>query len=252
MSSRVLVFLGLSLALLGGVMPAARADDAASTVVGSIALTNDYLFRGLSQTNQDASLQGSLEYDRASGWYAGAWASNVSWLSDLSSTGAHVSNSLELDLYTGFRGTLGEKVKYDFGVYSYYYPGDYPAGFTLPYTTELYVGLSFWLVSLKYSHALTNLFGFADSSNSGYLDLALNWEFAPSWTLNAHLARQRVSGNGDYSYNTWMLGFTKGFAHGYSATLCYSDTNADRTLYTNPHGNDLGRATAVLTFSKSF
>jgi uncharacterized protein (TIGR02001 family) len=247
-----LVFACLSISLTGGVSPAARADDAANPLVGSLALTNDYLFRGLSQTNQDLALQGSLEYDHPSGWYAGAWGSNVSWLSDLSSTGAHVSNSLELDLYTGFRGALSDALKYDVGIYTYYYPGDYPAGFTLPYTTELYVGLSYWLVTAKYSHSVTNLFGFADSNNSGYLDLALNWEFVPSWTLNAHVGHQRVAGNGDFSYSTWMLGVTKGFAHGFSATLCYSDTDADKALYTNPFGNNLGRATAVLTLTKSF
>jgi uncharacterized protein (TIGR02001 family) len=252
MKSRALVFVSLALALMGGVIPAARADDAAGTVVGSLALTNDYLFRGLSQTNQDAALQGSLEYDHASGWYAGAWGSNVSWLSDLSSSGAHISNSLELDFYTGLRGALTEALKYDLGIYTYYYPGDYPAGFTLPYTTELYVSLSYRLVTAKYSHSVTNLFGFPDSKNSGYLDLALNWEFVPTWTLNTHWGHQRVAGNGDFSYSDWMFGVTKGFKHGYSVALCYHDTDADESLYTNPHGNNLGRATALLTLAKSF
>ena len=252
MKSQALVFACLSLALGGVLSPAARADDAPSTVVGLLALTNDYLFRGLSQTNQDPALQGGLEYDHASGWYAGAWGSNISWLSDLSSSGAHVSSSLELDFYGGFRGDLGDSLKYDAGIYTYYYPGDYPAGFTLPYTTELYVGLSYWLVTAKYFHSVTNLFGYADSRNSGYLDLALNWEFVPTWTLNVHLGRQRVAGNGDFSYGDWRLGLTKAFANGYSFALCYSDTDADAALYTNPYGHDLGRATAVLTLAKSF
>lgn len=132
-----------SLRLLSGLVALGLATAAAAqtasrwSVSGNLAGTSDYLFRGLSQTSRDPALQGGLEAAHASGAYLGAWASNVSWLSDLSSAAAPVSNSLEVDAYAGWRGNLGDALKFDAGLYTYYYPGDYPGGFTKPNTTEL-------------------------------------------------------------------------------------------------------------------
>jgi len=231
----------------------ARADDApASTLVGNVAVTSDYLFRGLSQTGQEPALQGGVEYDHASGFYAGAWGSNVSWLSDLSSSDVPISNSLEVDFYAGFRHGLTDKLNLDVGLYTYYYPGDYPHGFVRPYTTEAYVGLSYGPVSAKYYHALTNLFGFADSDGSGYLDLSANYEFSPGWTLTAHAGRQRVRRTSEASYTDWKLGATWAFSPGWTLAFAYQDTNAERGVYTNPQGEYLGRATGVVTLTRNF
>lgn len=232
---------------------AVMADDAPqSSVAGSVAVVNDYLFRGLSQTNRKPAVQPGIEYDHASGWYAGAWGSNISWLSDASSDAAPISSSVELDFYTGFRGSLADGWSYDVGVYEYYYPGTYPSGFTRPYTTEVYGSLGYKGVTLKYSHALTNLFGFADSKHSGYVDLSYNVEFSPGWTLNLHAGHQKVKHVDGASYSDWKVGVTKAFDHGYSVSLGYYDTNASRSAYTNAYGHFLGRATGILTLSKSF
>lgn len=233
----------------------ARADEAAPSgpaLGGSIGIVSDYLFRGLSQTGQDPALQGGVEYGSADSWYVGAWGSNVGWLSDYSKLGYDVSNSLEIDFYAGWRIPLDETWKLDLGLYTYYYPGDYPRGFTRPYTTEGYVGISWTFLSLKYSHSFTNLFGFADSKNSGYLDLSANWEFTPGWILNAHAGRQRVKNQGFADYTDWKLGVTKNFAGGVAVALGYYDTNADELSYTNGYGEFLGRRTGVLSVSKTF
>ena len=238
---------GLICALLS--VSAAHAD---SPLSGNLALTSDYLFRGLSQTDQDLAVQGGVEYAHASGFYLGAWASNVSWLSDLSSAGTPISNSVELDVYGGWRGNVTDAVKLDAGVYTYYYPGDYPHGFVRPYTTEAFLGVGVGPLSLKYYHSVTNLFGFADSDGSGYVDASVNVEFAPTWTLNAHAGRQRVKNASAASYTDWKLGVTKAFDGGWSVAVAYFDTNADRSAYTNPHGAYLGRSTGVATVTKTF
>jgi uncharacterized protein (TIGR02001 family) len=222
------------------------------TVSGNLALTSDYLFRGLSQTGQDPALQGGIEAGHTTGVYVGAWGSNVSWLSDLSSTGASVSNSLEFDAYAGWRGNLSDSVKFDGGIYTYRYPGDYPHGYTKADTTELYAGLGWGPATLKYSYAVTDTFGFSDSEGSDYLDLSVNWEFVPSWTLNAHAGHQRISGTSGADYSDWKLGATKAFAQGWSVALAWLDTNARRAVYTNPYGEFLGRSTGVLTVTKTF
>ncbi|QNP41926.1 TorF family putative porin [Lysobacter solisilvae (ex Woo and Kim 2020)] len=229
---------------------------------GSIALTSDYLFRGISQNNQEPALQAGLEYaaDNAAStgnFYAGAWGSNVSWLSDLTAFGVPVSNSLELDVYGGYRGKLGDKVSYDVGALYYWYPGDYPSGFNSPDTGEIYAGITVapfagTTFGAKYSYAVTDLFGYADSDGSGYLDLNANWEFAPGWTLNAHGGKQWVENNAIAEYADWRLGVTKAFANGFSASLAYADTDADAPFYTNAYDNFLGEDTVVLTVTKAF
>lgn len=244
----------MSIALLApALVTQAWADDAPqSSVAGSVAVVNDYLFRGLSQTNWKPAAQPGIEYDHASGLYVGAWASNISWLSDGSTDAARISSSLEVDGYAGYRGSFAGGWSYDVGVYQYYYPGTYPSGFTSPNTTEVYGSVGFKGLSLKYSHALTNLFGFAGSKNSGYLDLSYNYEFSPGWTVNAHVGRQDVKHVAGASYSDWKLGVTRAFDHGYSVSLGYYDTNASRSVYTNAYGHYVGRATGVLTLSKSF
>ncbi|MFC3551901.1 TorF family putative porin [Lysobacter cavernae] len=221
-------------------------------VSGSLALTSDYLFRGVSQTNQEPALQGGVEFAADNGFYLGAWGSNINWLSDLSTPLAPISSSLELDGYGGYRGKFNDVVGFDVGAIYYWYPGDFPSGFNSADTAELYVGISASVFTAKYSYALTDLFGYADSDGSGYLEANANWEFKPSWTLNAHVGKQWIENNEDFAYIDWKLGVTKGFDSGFSIALAYSDTDAEQALYTNPHGNHIADDTVVLTLSKAF
>ncbi|MEO8670787.1 MAG: TorF family putative porin [Tahibacter sp.] len=231
---------------------AAAEDTSNWQASGSAALVSDYLFRGISQTGQDPALQAGIEFAHISGFYAGTWGSNVSWVGDLSTDGAPISNSLEVDFYAGWRGQLGAAVKVDLAAYTYAYPGDYPQGFTRPHTTEVIAGITWSLLQFKYSHSVSNAFGFADSHNSGYLEANLNWEFVPSWTLNAHLGHQRINGLGDASYSDERLGVTHVFGGAYSLALTWSDTNAERSIYTNPQGEFLARSTGVLSLTRTF
>ncbi|MGY8526806.1 TorF family putative porin [Paracidovorax citrulli] len=221
----------------------------------NLALVNDYRYRGLMQTNRRPAIQGGFDYSHASGFYAGNWNSSISWLND---SNDDVSASIEMDFYAGFKNTLGDgDWSYDVGVLQYYYPGDYPGegagGYVRPYTTEAYAGIGYGPVFLKYSYAPTNLFGFADSRNSWYLDLSANvplnvWGL----TLNAHVGYQKVQDVSDASYTDWKIGLTKDLGSGFSAALSYIDTNADRSVYTNTSGRYLGKATVVGTISKVF
>jgi uncharacterized protein (TIGR02001 family) len=241
----------------GVLLALAPAGTAHAGVAGSVTLTSDYLFRGISQNNQEPALQAGLEYAADSGFYVGTWGSNISWLSDLTAFGIPVSSSLELDAYGGYRGKFSETVAYDVGALYYWYPGDYPSGFNSPDTGEIYAGITFGpyagtTFGAKYSYALTDLFGYADSDGSGYLDLNANWEFVPTWTLNVHGGKQWVENNEIAEYADWKVGVTKGFANGFSAALAYADTDADEPFYTNAYGNFLGEDTVVLTVTKTF
>ena len=103
-------------AVFGGV---AWAQDASPiTITGNIALTSDYMFRGISQTSGGAAVQGGFDatYDM---FYVGTWASNLDFES---STIPFAPNApMELDFYGGFRPTLGP-LALDVGVVGYFYP----------------------------------------------------------------------------------------------------------------------------------
>lgn len=95
-----------------GVMVNAQAVPIA--VTGNIALTSDYVARGISQTEGRGVLQGGIDLDW-SGLYAGAWASKVDF------SGFGIASDLELDLYGGWRPSLGP-VALNLGAIYYSYP----------------------------------------------------------------------------------------------------------------------------------
>ena len=234
---------------LSGLYASSAQAEEPSTVTGSLALISDYAFRGLTQTNRDPAVQGGIEYASASGFYAGAWGSNISWISDGQES---VSSSLEVDGSVGFRGTWGEAVNYDVGALYYWYPGSYPASFTDPDTVEGYFSIGWSILTLKVSHSFTDLFGIDGSQGSDYLDLGVSQAFADTWTFDAHIGHQRVDSASDLDYSDWSLAITRDLGNGFSLALAYVDTNADKNLYTNAFDHYVGKATGILTLSKDF
>ena len=215
------------------------------------AAASDYRYRGISQARLQPALQGGIDYNHSpSGSYAGAWASTIKWTNDAGGDGG-----VELDLYAGKRGVFGDRVAYDIGVLSYVYPSNGLAsvpGFASANTTEIYGQLGHGPVYAKYSHALTNLFGFVDSRNSGYFDVGANLEAAPGTVFNLHIGRQTVKNTPAASYTDWRLGVTKDFGFATGA-LALIGTNASRTAYASPaNGKFLGKDALVLTISKTF
>lgn len=246
-----------ALALLALAAPAHAADAPAAgepapeySLTANVTLASQYRYRGLMQTNNQPAIQGGFDFTHASGLYLGNWNSSISWLNDSNSK---VSASVEMDFYGGYKGSLAPNVPFDLGVLQYYYPGDYPSGYTSPDTTELYAGVGYGPVLFKYSIAMTNLFGFADSKYSQYFDLSGNVDTG-FWglTLNAHIGRQTVRNVTDGAYTDWKLGLTKDFGQGLAVSVAYIDTNADRAVYTNSRGRYLGRATGLLSLTKTF
>lgn len=216
----------------------------------NMTLASQYRYRGLMQTNNKPAIQGGFDINHSSGFYIGNWNSSISWLGDADD---NVSAPIEMDFYAGYTGPLWGDVTFDVGVLQYYYPGNYPGGFVSPNTTELYLGLGYGPVSFKYSHAVTNLFGWADSKNSQYYDLSAS---VPTgvWGLNldAHVGYQRVKNVTDGNYTDWSLGLSKSWGN-VTASLMYVDTNADKGVYTSTStGRYQGKAAALLSLTAAF
>jgi len=116
-------------------------------------------------------------------------------------------------------------------------------------TFELYGQLGYGPAYVKYSHALTNLFGTADSKGSGYLDVGANIDVATGLVLNLHVGRQDVRHNGSLSYTDYKLGLTKDLGV-CSVSLAY--VKASTHAYLSPSAQNLGKSALVLAVSKTF
>lgn len=67
-------------------------------------LASDYVFRGISNTDGDPAIQGSMDYEHESGFYAGVWASNVKFRENAGEDAVDTVDeaSIEIDYYAGF------------------------------------------------------------------------------------------------------------------------------------------------------
>lgn len=248
----------IALALVSAFAAPAFAEEAqVHTFTGNVGVVSNYIFRGISQTQHKPALQGGFDYAHASGLYAGFWASNVSWVKE---TGFKDNNSLEMDFYGGYKGTLAGDFTYDVGVLQYYYPGDKLPNMVDTNSTEVYAALAWKYVSLKYSHTVSdNLFGWTNagqnSRGSGYWDLSANYELGDGWAVNAHVGHQTIKNFSDASYTDWKLGVTKDLGFGVVG-LAYTDTNAQGCGSASGaycwNGKDVSQGRGVLSFAKSF
>lgn len=246
--------------------PAAAAAEPASphTVSYNMGLYSQYIFRGLTQTGEELALQGGVDYSHASGFYAGAWASNVSWLED---GGNFNKSSLELDLYGGYRGTFGKSdFGYDVGALLYYYPGDKTAagkaatGFDDPETLELYGALTWKWLQAKVSYVVSDdSWATTDGQGTYYAELNANVPIGETGiTANLHVGRQEFDGNSPgvdndnlYSYTDWKIGATKAFSNGVNVGAFYSDTNTKDAGWTYA-GENIGDSQFTVFVQKLF
>ena len=105
------------------------------TITGNVALVTDYRFRGLSQSNGDPAIQGSINVNHASGFSVGFWSSSIDFAQFPSIE--NVYGEMELDIYAGWTGALGGGVTADVGVLYYAYPGGHvgKSDFVEPYAS---------------------------------------------------------------------------------------------------------------------
>lgn len=216
------------------------------------AITSDYRYRGISQTRLEPALQGGTDYiHNPSGLYVGSWMSTIKWIKDIPSAG---STPIEWDIYGGNKGELIRDLTYDIGILTYVYANNKlgnVASSSNANTTELYGQLAYGPSYIKYSHAVTNLFGFVDSKNSGYLDVGANVEAGNGFTVNLHAGHQKVRNNSAFSYTDWKVGVTKDFGV-VTGAIALVGTNNDNYRGPGPDFKNLGKNGIVVTASKTF
>jgi uncharacterized protein (TIGR02001 family) len=257
--------------------PAAAPDP--GPITANVTLASQYRYRGISQSNSLPAIQGGFDYAHESGFYIGSWNSSISWISDGYTGNPAVSAPIEMDIYGGYKTEVSEGLLLDVGLLEYYYPtkgltgANTYTGVTSPYsgrqtvgqspsTTEAYIAATYGIAMLKYSYALTNLFGIDQSKGAQYVDLSLNYDTGyEGITLNGHVGYQYVPSvsvtasnlaDPSFSYTDWKIGLTKDFGHGLAGALAYIGTNANGYAYYSPSLDNTGKGTVVVSLTKTF
>ncbi len=265
----------LMLACLGGT-GLALAEDSPHSLKANVALTSNYFFRGVSQTNNGPAVQGGFDYTYTPlGLYAGVWGSNVDsssgtgywvttqpngdqvvagpdtegaefvWLESPGYDGA----SMELDLKAGWAPTFG-KLGLDIGYVRYEYP---MTKTDVNNTNEWHLGVSYDVmgyftpkVTANYSEDFYGLGG------SWYYDLTVTVPLPYEFSFVGHYGMTRfnhsLNNGGAESYDDYSASLSREIYAGVVGTVAWVDrTDSDVCAPPFQCGN-----AAVFTLSKSF
>ena len=241
-------------ALIGGLVLPAKADDNKLSLSATTSFTTNYVFRGVSYSNDNPAAQ--PEFDLTYGiFYAGIWGSNV----DFGGTpSGRDIGTLEIDYYAGITPTW-QGINFDIAGLYYTYPGAFDPAGNFDYF-ELKTGASY-----TFNEALTlgvaNYWSPEYSGEVGDSDaLELSAEYAFSNKLFNFFSPSVSGGVGwqwfsdlpsDFTY--WNAGLTLGFLDHWSADLRYWDTDFSDTGCANFTGfRTTCDAKVVGTISASF
>jgi uncharacterized protein (TIGR02001 family) len=212
-------------------------------ISGNVALTSDYRFRGISQSDKNPAIQGGFDMEFSPGFYVGTWGSSV----DFDSNDGY-DGSLELDYYAGWSSAIGDT---DFGIdvgYIYYdYPGD--NGDEGDYG-EVYVSGSWKDISLSVNYSDdyyggTGKFYYYAADYSLSLFDKLSVDFHVGYN-DFDKAGEFLSNDQD-QYTDWSVTLGYSWA-GVDFSVAYVDTDLDKE---DVFGTNWADSTAVFTISKS-
>nr|MBV6630431.1 TorF family putative porin [Oceanococcus sp. HetDA_MAG_MS8] len=169
-------------ALIAGV---AVSGSAMAELSGNLTVNNNYVWRGLTQTTNEASVSGGMDYAHESGFYAGTWISNVQY-------GADDNYSYEHDLYFGLSG--GDTVAWDVGYLYYNYDNDTNFDFGEVYFSLGMGGLSATAYVLTNTEAAEGPGQDFGAGEATYLSLDYGFETANGLGISFHVG----SHDGDF------------------------------------------------------
>lgn len=183
-----------------GITPMSSMAEGAHEFSANVAITTDYHFRGITQSDENPAIQGGMDYAHESGFYLGTWASSIDF-----------AEHTEFDFYGGYGGELGNGLSYDIGGLYYAYPGD---------STD--PELDFFEVygSLSYDFGQFSITGglnyspdyFAESGDALYVYGDFGVPLPNDFSINAHIAHQSIDDNvafGTPDYIDWSIGASK-------------------------------------------
>jgi len=186
--------------------PACWAQEKAWDFSYNLGASSDYVFRGVSQTEDELAVQGGI--DATDGFaYVGGWVSNVSFPGDN-------DTNAEIDIYGGVKPNLGDWTL-DIGAIGYFYTGQ-PNGADYDYVEgKLGASRAFGPVTIGAAVFWSpDFFGAEDDAT---------YVVADALTLSAQVGRQWVSSAFDYTH--WSFGATYAFNDVVGVDLRFHDTD---------------------------
>ena len=218
--------------LVGGAMLASAVQ---AEISGNVALSSDYMFRGISQTDSTPAISGGFDYSNENGLYAGVWASNVD-------SGFFGGANVEIDTYLGYAGG-SDAWSYDLGFLRYNYPG---TNFSDNNTNEFYgsIGYDFGVASVTGGLAVSSDFFGLD--NSEYYSLGVDIPVG-SYSVALFYAAQDMDQAQDYDhYSLGISGELEDVGLGWDLT--WHDSDSDAEVFA---GDNLTDSRVVFTISRS-
>nr|WP_321359497.1 TorF family putative porin [uncultured Hyphomonas sp.] len=218
---------GVALAALAAATGGAYAEGEWS---GNVSMTSDYVWRGISQSNEDPAIQGGFDYSNGM-FYAGTWASNVDFSDEPDDA------NLEVDLYGGLAGETESGISWDVGFIYYGYPDAENSDYDF---VELQGALGYTFTSgISVGGAV-----YWDPDNENvYVEGSAGYSFTENFSMDASVGNYTYDAGGDYT--NWSLGGTYSLPIGIDVDVRYWDTD----------GEDIYGSTAdervVLTLAKS-
>ena len=194
----------------------APAAEEESNLSWNLALTSDYVFRGITQTDFQPALQCGLDYAFGdSGIYAGVWASNVDFVDP-------DGPDIEFDTFVGWSHDVSDQVNIDLSIVHYTYFGERGDYGSLDYAE--FFAKATWNEMLTFTVAYAPDYSNANYSST-YVNLAGSWELGNEFSLNAGVGHSDFSEDNG-SYTDWNLGVSRQFGP-VNAALNYYDTSID-------------------------
>ncbi len=198
-------------------------DISELSVSGSVALTNNYIWRGMTQTDNAPAIGGAVNFGYK-GFYLGAAASNVKFKG--------VDASIELDALGGYTSEV-YGVDYDIGAIYYAYPkSSKEANFA-----DVYLGLSKDFEVIKIGAK------FYRGVKTNDLEVSNAWETSLSVPLPMSISFDALYGDYADVGNYYSVGFTKPINDKFKVAVSYTGINKDA------NGIDEENVVAVITAS---
>lgn len=209
------------LGFFASVSPVAADESFPGELSGNVALTSEYSFRGIAQSDEHPAFQGGVDWSHDSGFYLGFWGSNVDF-----NDGDEAS--VEMDVYGGMTGEVAG-LNWDLGLIYYAYPG---ADSSLDYDfveAKASLGYDFTVMALTAALNYSPDY-FAGSGDSFYYSLGADVPLPHDFSLSAHAGYQDIDDEAAFGvpdYIDWSIG--AGYTwENIDMSLAYVDTDLDR------------------------
>lgn len=223
---------------------ASTASEADVRWGGSVALTTDYLLRGVSQTDGSPAVQAELHLQTQTGWLGGLWASNVE-------VNPEDGRTAELNAFFGYSHPIAGDWSMKLVAVHYAYPGNSPADF---YNyDELIAGAAYRdvffvtaTISPNTPHEAAS--GLARDHTALSYELALRYPLQGTWSALGGVGYYDLKAPDSAGYAYWSAGVGYDFKPWHLEVAWFGTSSAAAALFDEDRPSNRLAATLIWRF----